>query len=255
MFFESHAHLYFEHYDEDRDKLINELLSTEIDGIINVGVDIETSYQSIRLAEKYDRIYAAVGLHPTDLKSNSDDAVKEIRELLKHDKVVALGETGLDLYWDKVPFETQRKYFIKQLELSLEENFPVIIHSRDAEIETMKVINEVSDNYTGVFHCYAGSADTALELIDKGFYISFTGNITYKKNDREEVIKALPLDRLLLETDSPFLTPVPFRGKRNDPSKLRYIAQKIADLKNISIEEVSKVTLENTRKLFKIFDN
>ena len=148
--------------------------------------------------------------------------------------------------------ETQRKYFIKQLELALEEDYPVIIHSRDAELETLKVINEVSDKYSGVFHCYAGSTETALELIEKGFYISFTGNITYKNNDREEVIKALPLDRLLLESDSPFLTPVPFRGKRNDPSKLRYIAQKIADLKHISIEEVARVTSENTRKLFKI---
>jgi len=252
LFFESHAHLYFEHYDEDRDKLINELLSTEIDGIINVGVDIETSNLSIKLAEKYEKIYAAVGLHPTDLKSNSDDDIKELRELLKHKKVVAIGETGLDLYWDKVPLKTQNKYFIKQLELALEEKCPVIIHSRDAEQETLKVIREVSDKYSGVFHCYAGSTETALELIEKGFYISFTGNITYKNNDREEVIKALPLDRLLLETDSPFLTPVPFRGKRNDPSKLRYIAQKIADLKNISIEEVARVTSENTRKLFKI---
>jgi TatD DNase family protein len=252
LFFESHAHLYFEHYDEDRDKLINELFSSEIDGIINVGVDIATSYKSIKLAEKYEKIYAAVGLHPTDLKSNSDDDIKELRELLKHDKVVALGETGLDLYWDKVPLETQRKYFIKQLEVALVEDRPVIIHSRDAEIETLKVINEVSDKYSGVFHCYAGSTETALMLIEKGFYISFTGNITYKNNDREEVIKALPLDKLLLETDSPFLTPVPFRGKRNDPSKLRYIAQKIADLKNVSIEEVARVTSENTRKLFRI---
>ena len=252
MFFESHAHLYFDHYDEDRDKLINELFSSDIEGIINVGVDIETSYQSIKLAEKYKNIYAACGLHPTDLKSNSDDDIKELRELLKHNKVVALGETGLDLYWDKVPFETQRKYFIKQLELALEEDYPVIIHSRDAELETLKVIREVSDKYSGVFHCYAGSTETALELIEKGFYISFTGNITYKNNDREEVIKTLPLDRLLLETDSPFLTPVPFRGKRNDPSKLRYIAQKIADLKNISIEEVAKITSENTKKLFKL---
>ena len=252
MFFESHAHLYFEHYDEDRDKLITELLFSEIEGIINVGVDIETSYKSIKLAEKYENIYAACGLHPTDLKSNSDHDIKELRELLKHDKVVALGETGLDLYWDKVPLETQRKYFIKQLELALEEDYPVIIHSRDAEQETLKVINEVSDKYSGIFHCYAGSTETALELIEKGFYISFTGNITYKNNDREEVIKALPLDKLLLETDSPFLTPVPFRGKRNDPSKLRYIAQKIANLKNISIEEVAKVTSDNTRKLFRL---
>lgn len=252
MFFESHAHLYFEHYDEDRDKLINELFSSEIDGIINVGVDIETSNLSIKLAEKYEKIYAAVGLHPTELKSNSDDDVKEIRNLLQHEKVVALGEVGLDLYWDKVPLETQNKYFIKQLEVALEEKYPVIIHSRDAEQETMKVIREVSDKYSGVFHCYAGSTETALELIEKGFYISFTGNITYKNNTREEVIKALPLDRLLLETDSPFLTPVPFRGKRNDPSKLRYIAQKIADLKNVSLEEVAKVTSENTKRLFKI---
>jgi len=244
--------LNFESYDKDREKLINELFVSEIEGIINVGVDIETSYQSIKLAEKYDKIYATGGLHPNDLKANSDAEINELREIIKHDKVVAIGEVGLDFFRDYTPLETQRKYFIKQLEIALEEDLPVIIHSRDAEDETLKVINEVSDKYLGVFHCYAGSTETALQLIEKGFYISFTGNITYKNNDREEVIKSLPLNRLLLETDSPFLTPVPFRGKRNDPSKLRYIAQKIADLKNISIEEVAKITSENTRKLFKI---
>ena len=250
MFFESHAHLNFESYDEDRDKLINELFSSEIDRIINVGTDIKTSYQCIKLAEKYDKIYATGGLHPNELKANSDAEINELREIIKHNKVVAIGEIGLDFFRDYTPFETQRKYFIKQLEIALEENLPVIIHSREAEEKTLKVINEVSDKYTGVFHCYAGSAENALKLIEKGFYISFTGNITYKNNDREEVIKALPLDKLLLETDSPFLTPVPFRGKRNDPSKLRYIAQKIADLKNIAIEEVAKVTSDNTKKLF-----
>ena len=252
MFFDSHAHLNFENYDTDRDKLINELFASEIDGIINVGVDIDTSYQSIKLAEQYENIYVTGGLHPNDLKANSDAEINELREIIKHDEVVAIGEVGLDFFRDYTPLETQRKYFIKQLEIALEKDLPVIIHSRDAEDETLKVINEVSDKYTGVFHCYAGSAENALHLIEKGFYISFTGNITYKNNDREEVIKALPLNRLLLETDSPFLTPVPFRGKRNDPSKLRYIAQKIADLKNITIEEVAKITSENTRKLFKI---
>ncbi|HQO10775.1 MAG TPA: TatD family hydrolase [Clostridiales bacterium] len=251
-FFESHAHLYFEDFDKDRDELIERLLSADIEGIVNAGVDLQSVDQSIKIAEKFDRVYAACGFHPNDLNEMDIDDVKLLREFLKHEKMVAIGETGIDLYRDRVPLEIQKKFFIKQLELALEENAPVIIHSRSAEKETMDIIDQVSGKYSGVFHCFAGGIDTAYQLIEKGFYISFTGSITYKNNDREAVVKEIPLENMLLETDSPFLTPVPNRGKRNDPSNLKYIAEKIAVIKEVTVEEVAMITTDNSKKLFKI---
>lgn len=251
-FFESHAHLYFDDFDNDRDQLIEKLFQSEIEGIVNAGVDLHTSEQSIALAEKYAKVYASCGFHPNDLDKLHIDEVNSLKTLIQHEKVVAIGETGIDLYRNRAPLDVQRKFFIKQLEIALENNIPVIIHSRSADDETMAVINEVSNKYTGVFHCYAGGVDNAYKLIEKGIYISFTGSITYKNNDREAVIKEIPLENILLETDSPFLTPVPNRGKRNDPSNLRFIAEKIALLKGISVEEVARVTTENSKKLFKI---
>jgi len=250
--FESHAHLYFEDFDPDRDELIESILASDIDGIVNVGVDIRTNEQCITLAEKYHEVYAACGFHPNDLEKLHIDEVNSLRSMIQHQKVVAIGETGIDLYRDRVPLEIQKRFFIKQLEIALENDFPVIIHSRASEQETMDVINVVTDKYKGVFHCYAGGIDTAFRLIEKGFYISFTGSITYKNNDREAVVREIPLENILLETDSPFLTPVPNRGKRNDPSNLKYIAEKIALIKGVSVEEVAKVTTENSKKLFKI---
>ncbi|HAQ60824.1 TPA: hydrolase TatD [Candidatus Delongbacteria bacterium] len=251
-FFESHAHLYFDDFDPDRDELIESLLASDIEGIVNVGVDIRSNEQCITLAEKYPGIYAACGFHPNDLEKLHIDELNSLRTLIQHQKVVAIGETGIDLYRDRTPLEVQKRFFIKQLEIALENNFPVIIHSRASEKETMDIINDVSDKYKGVFHCYAGGIDTAFRLIEKGFYISFTGSITYKNNDREAVVREIPLENILLETDSPFLTPVPNRGRRNDPSNLKYIAEKIALIKGISVEEVAKVTTENSKKLFKI---
>lgn len=251
-FFESHAHLYFEDYDKDREELIEKLFVSEIEGILNPGVDLKTSEQSIRLADNYERIYASCGFHPNDVGEHDIKDMEVLKTLIQHEKVVAIGEIGIDLYRDRAPLEVQNRFFIRQLEIALENDIPVIIHSRSAEKETMNVIEQVSKKYSGVFHCYAGGFDTAFKLIEKGFYISFTGNITYKNNDREDVIKAIPLEKMLLETDSPFLTPVPFRGKRNDPSKLIYIAQKIAEIKDISIEEVARITTANSKKLFGI---
>jgi len=251
-FFESHAHLYFEDYDPDRDQLITELLGSDIEGILNAGVDLKTSEQCITLAERYEKIYAACGFHPNDIAGVHISEVEALKSLIQHEKVVAIGEAGIDLYRERASREDQRRFFIRQLEIALENDMPVIVHSRCAEEETLDVIEQVSDKYSGVFHCYAGSAENALKLIEKGFYISFTGNITYKKNDREDVVRQIPLERMLLETDSPFLTPVPFRGKRNDPSKLKFIAEKIAEIKGITIEKVAAGTTENTKRLFKI---
>lgn len=251
-FFESHAHLYFEDFDTDRQELIEQLLSSDIEGILNAGVDLATSEQCITLADKYDRIYAACGFHPNDVAEHDIKDLEILKTLIQHPKVVAIGETGIDLYRDRAPVDIQRKFFIRQLEIALENDIPVIVHSRSAEEQTLDVIDQVSPKYNGVFHCYAGGIDTAFKLIEKGFYISFTGNITYKNNDRERVVKEIPLESVLLETDSPFLTPVPFRGKRNDPGKLKFIAEKIAQIKEITVQEVARITTENSKKLFKI---
>lgn len=251
-FFESHAHFYFDDYDSDREALLEALFASDIEGIVTVGVDIQSNGQSIALAEEYPRMYAACGFHPNELEKLHIDEVTSLRTLIQHDKVVAIGETGIDLYRNRALLDIQRKFFVRQLETALEENVPVIIHSRSSENEIMSVINEVSDKYSGVVHCYAGSIAMAHTLIEKGFYISFTGSITYKNNDREAVVKEIPLEHMLLETDSPFLTPVPNRGKRNDPSNLKYIAEKIALIKGVTVEEVARVTTENSNKLFKI---
>ena len=251
-FFESHAHLYFDDYDKDRKALIEQLLSSHIEGILNAGVDLETSEQCIIIAEKYERIYAACGFHPNDVAEHDINDIEVLKTLIQHPKVAAIGETGIDLYRERASLDIQKKFFIRQLEIALENDMPVIVHSRSAEEQTLDVIDQLSEKYTGVFNCYAGNVENAFKLIDKGFYISFTGNITYKNNDRAEVVKEVPLESMLLETDSPFLTPVPFRGKRNDPGKLKYIAEKIAEIKGISIEEVARITTENSKKLFNI---
>lgn len=251
-FFESHAHLYFDDYDKDREELIEQLSSSEIEGILNAGVDLKTSEKCIELAERYRQVYAACGFHPNDTALHKISDVEALKSLIQHEKVVAVGETGIDLYRDRAPLDLQKRFFIRQLEIALENDLPVIVHSRSAEEETTDIIDQVSNEYRGVFHCYAGGIDTAYKLIEKGFYISFTGNITYRNNDREEVVRKIPLENILLETDSPFLTPVPNRGKRNDPSNLRFIAQKIAEIKGISIEQVASVTTLNSKKLFGI---
>jgi TatD DNase family protein len=252
MYFDSHSHLYFEDYDADREELIEKLFSSEIEGIVTVGVDQKTNEQCLALADKYPGIYAAVGFHPNEIGRTDIKELNSLRTMIRHEKAVAIGETGIDLYRDRAPLDVQRKFFIRQIEIALEENVPLIVHSRSSDAEIMAVIDEVSDRYTGVFHCYAGGIDMAYRLIEKGFYISFTGSITYKKNDREEVVREIPLENILLETDSPFLSPVPNRGKRNDPSNLKFIAEKIAQIKGIPVEEVAKVTTENSKKLFKI---
>ncbi|MBN1967831.1 MAG: TatD family hydrolase [Candidatus Delongbacteria bacterium] len=252
MFVDTHAHLYFEKYDEDRDFLIRSFTENSVEAVITIGTDPINSRECIKLAEKYHNIYASVGYHPTDLGDLKESDLNDLRSMINHEKVVAIGEAGLDYYWDNVPREKQKKFFIKQLELSLEENIPIIIHNRDADSDMMEIIENISPVYSGVFHCYAGDLKMAEKLIERGFYISFTGNITYKKSDRSEIIEKLPLNKLLLETDSPFMTPVPFRGKRNDPNFIKYVAEKIASIKQISLDEVAFHTTENAKRLFNL---
>lgn len=250
MYADSHAHLYFDHYKDDLNQIIETAEEEGIGLIINAASDLKSSKQTLNLVEKYKIIYGATGIHPCDVQDHHFDDLKSIRSMLTHEKIVAVGEVGLDYYHSTKYVDEQKKFFIRQLEISLEEDLPIIIHSRNALKDLKKIINEVSPRYKGVLHCYEGSIKDLDFFIDKGFYFSYTGTVTYKKNDRINVAKETPLEKLLIETDSPFLSPVPFRGKRNDPIKVKYVAKAIAEAKNLTPEQIEEATWQNTLKLF-----
>ncbi|MDR7869663.1 MAG: TatD family hydrolase [Tissierellaceae bacterium] len=252
MFIDSHSHLDDERFDGDRDILIKSLKDNNVDLVINIGADLETSINSVELADKYDNIYATIGVHPHSASEVTQETLNQFREMAKNKKVVAIGEIGLDFYYDNSPRDLQRKWFKEQLKLAKELNLPVVIHSRDATKETFDIIKEAQDGtLKGTLHCFSGSVEVAKEYIKLGFYISLGGPVTFK-NARvtREVAEAVPLDKLLIETDCPYLTPEPYRGKRNEPMFVRYVAEKIAEIKNITIEELAEHTSRNTRELF-----
>lgn len=253
MLFDSHAHLDDERFDEDREQVIEACITNGVSTILNASADIKSSYESVKLAEKYDFIYAAVGVHPHSAEEMNDKFLEEIVSLAKNNKVVAIGEIGLDYYYDNSPRDIQKIWFIKQIEAAKKLNLPIIVHDRDAHEDTLKIIKEAAKCCTGVLHCYSGSVEMAKELINLDFYISFTGAITFKNAKKSiEVIKYIPEDRLLIETDCPYLTPEPFRGKRNFPGHVKYVAQKIAEIRKLPFEHVAKVTSENAKRLFRI---
>lgn len=254
MLIDSHAHLDDKRFDNDRDEIIKNLKSNGVELVINIGADVPSSVKGVSLSEEYENIYATVGVHPHDAKDVDETTIELLRALAKKDKVVAIGEIGLDYHYDNSPRDIQRKWFREQIKLAKELNLPIVVHEREASQDVYDIIKEESDeNLTGVIHCFSGSLEMAKEYIKLGFYISFAGPVTFK-NARipKEVAKEIPLDRLLIETDSPYLTPEPYRGKRNDPTHVRYVAEKIAELKNIKYDEIVKATNENTKKLFNI---
>ncbi|MCK9443360.1 MAG: TatD family hydrolase [Tissierellaceae bacterium] len=255
MLIDSHAHLDDKRFDGDRELLIRSLESNGIELVINIGADLQTSIASVSLAENYPNIYAAVGVHPHSAKEADQSTMEIMRSFAKRDKVVAIGEIGLDFYYDNSPRDLQRKWFKEQLKLAKEVDLPVVIHSRDAQQETFDILKEAAEDgkLRGVLHCYSGSAEMAVEYVKLGFYISLAGPVTFK-NARvlREVAQTVPLDRLLVETDSPYLTPEPYRGKRNEPIFVKYVAGTIADLRDISYEELAKATNKNTKDLFGI---
>lgn len=250
MYFESHAHLDDKRFREDREELLGLLPSCGIDYVVNVGCDVKSSKQSIRLAERYDYIFASVGIHPHELYDMSSQTIEELRRLSLHKKVVAIGEIGLDYYYDTHPRELQQFWFRQQLRLAEFVNKPVIIHSRDASQETFDIMS-TSNVRKGVIHCYSGSAPMAVEYTKMGFYIGIGGVVTFPNAKKMvEVVEAIPLEKILIETDSPYLAPTPNRGKRNDPRNLEYIVTKIAEIKNISPENVANITSKNAQNLF-----
>lgn len=252
---DSHAHLDDKRFDEDRERVIKELKDNGIELVINIGADLKTSYNSVELANKYDNIYAAVGIHPHSAREADETVLEDIKQMaLDNEKVVAIGEIGLDFYYDNSPRDLQRLCFRKHLEIAKELNLPIVIHSRDAAQETFDILKEAQDgSLRGVLHCYSGSVEMALEYIKLGFYISLAGPVTFK-NARvvKEVAEAVPLDKLLIETDCPYLTPVPYRGKRNEPKYVKYVAEEIARIKGIAVEDVVEAATANTKKLFGI---
>jgi TatD DNase family protein len=255
MLFDSHAHLDNSRFDEDREALINKLKEEKIKYVLNPGADIPTSINSVKLANEYDFIYAAVGVHPHDVEDMSEDTINVLRDLvISNKKVVAIGEIGLDYYYDNSPRDLQRKWFERQIELANELKLPIIVHDRDAHQDTMDIIKSTRSKDIGcVLHCYSGNVDLAREYIKMGCYVSIAGPLTFNNNKKTpEVVREIPLEHLLIETDSPYLAPHPHRGKRNDPSFVRYVAEKIAIEKGISYEKVCEATLENAKRLFGI---
>jgi TatD DNase family protein len=250
---DTHCHLDFDRYELDRKEVIQRAFDANVAGLLNISVDLKSARKSIEIAERYQGIYAAVGVHPNDAAEASEEDLVELLSLLQHPKVVAVGEVGLDLYRDYSPKEVQRKIFKRFLHWSIEYQKPLIIHNRNADAEIVSLIENTSKSgWRGVFHCFSGDRNLAQRILDLGFLISFTGTITFKNSTSTPVVKYVPLDRLLLETDSPFLAPVPHRGKRNEPAYVHFIAQKIAEIKGHTVQEVARITTQNARDLFGI---
>ena len=250
MYFESHAHYDDERFDEDRYTLLASFPAEGIETVVNASSDIKSSKASIALSEKYPFFYAAVGVHPHEVENITEADIDELRELSKHPKVVAIGEIGLDYYYDLSPRDLQRHWFKRQLELADELKMPVIIHSRDAAQECFDIIKN-SNVRNGVIHCYSGSAEMAEEYIKMGFYIGVGGSLTFKNNKKGvETVERIPIEKILIETDSPYLAPVPYRGKRNDSRLLKYVVERISQIKNIPENDICNITKNNAQNLF-----
>lgn len=248
---DSHAHLMDEQYNSEVENVIQNALDNGVEKIINIGYSQETSEQAVELANKYDFIYAVVGMHPDECNIEVD--ISFIKDLVKNKRVVAIGEIGLDYHYDGHNKEMQKKYFIEQINIANELDLPVVIHSRDADMDMLEILkaNKIKNNF--VMHCFSSSTEILKEVLKLGAYVSIAGPVTFK-NARSlvEVAKLVPEDKLMIETDCPYLCPEPNRGKRNEPAMVKYTAQKIAELRELSLEELAKITSENTRKFYRI---
>ena len=251
--FDTHAHYDADRFDSDRDELLSAMPGVGVGLVLDPGCDLPSSHAAAELAERYPHVYAAVGVHPEDCDGFQDGDLTELRQLLERPKVVAIGEIGLDYYWEEnPPREFQQQVFRRQLALARELQLPVIVHDREAHADTLSIVREFPD-VTGVFHCFSGSPEMAQELLKLGWYLGFDGPVTYKNARRApEVAAVTPLDRMLIETDSPYMTPVPYRGKRNDSGYVRLVAEKLAEWKGVAPEEMARLTTENGKRLFRI---
>lgn len=253
MIFDSHAHYDDEQFDKDRDEIIKEIHKNGVIGILNCGSDFKGAEKSVELANKYEFMYAAVGIHPEYADVLDEELIQELKDMTKNKKVRAIGEIGLDYYWDENPErEIQKKVFRMQMKLAQELNLPVVIHDRDAHGDTLEIIKEFPE-VTGVVHCFSGSVEFATECLKLGYYIGVTGVITFK-NARKlvEVVNEVPLERLLVETDCPYMAPTPFRGKRNRSDYIKYVIEKIAEIKDVSVDDIENHTIHNIKKMLNI---
>ena len=253
MLFDTHAHMDDRAFDEDRAQLLAALPNQGLALVMNPGCSLASSYNASKLSQEYDYIYAAVGSHPDVADEVNEEVLEEYRKLCKlNPRIKAIGEIGLDYHYEDIPREIQLKAFRMQMELARELNLPAIVHERDAHEDGMKVVDEFPE-VTGVFHCYSGSAEMAKELVKRGWYIGFTGVLTFKNARKAiEVASSIPLDRIVLETDCPYMSPEPFRGKRNDPGKLYRMAEKLAEIRGLTVEEIHAITTENGKRLYRI---
>ncbi|MCY9669251.1 TatD family hydrolase [Paenibacillus alginolyticus] len=251
MLTDSHTHLNAEQFNEDQDEVIQRALDAGVTRIVNVGFNRETIPSSIALAERYDFIYSTVGWHPVDAIDMRPGDLEWIEELCKHEKVVAIGEIGLDYYWDKSPKDVQQRVFREQIRLARKLGMPIVIHNRDAHQDILHILKEEkAEEVGGIMHCFSGSWETAKQCLDMNFHISFGGPVTFKNaRQPKEVLAQVPLDRLLIETDAPYLTPHPFRGKRNETGYVRLVAETAAEIRGVTLEEIAEITTNNAIRL------
>ena len=248
---DTHTHIYGEKYDDDFSEVISRA-EKELEFIISIGYDLESSKKGVELAKKYDFVYSVVGIHPVDIKKYNDEVEQELTKMATDEpRVVAIGEIGLDYHWMEDPKEVQEEIFRKQLEIARKVKLPAVIHTRDALEDTLRILSDYQD-VGGILHCFPGSYESAKPLLDR-YYIGVAGIVTFKNNKKtQEMVKNTPLERIVIETDCPYLTPEPFRGQRNEPIYVKYVAEKIAEIKEISVEEVIKVTTENAKRVYNI---
>ncbi len=254
MIFDTHTHYNDRHFDEDREQVLESLPGAGVGKLVNVSADWDSLEETVELTEKYPFIYGAVGIHPDHVNELDEDRLEIIRELSRKEKILAIGEIGLDYHWMVSPKEVQKEWFIRQLALAKEEGLPVVIHSRDAAQDTFDTMKrEHAGSTPGVIHCYSGSAELAREYVKMGYFLGIGGVVTFK-NSRvlKRVVEETPLEHLVLETDCPYLSPSPFRGKRNSSDRLTYVAEAVAALKGCSREEVERVTWENAHRLYRL---
>lgn len=254
MIFDTHAHYDDDAFDEDRDELLSGMAAKNVEYIVNVGASMASSKRSIALAEKYPFIYAAVGVHPDEVGELNEEKFNRLREWTKHEKAKAVGEIGLDYYWDKEQHDLQKHWFMRQMELAHEVNLPIIVHSREAAKDTLDMIMAAKPlDLSGIIHCYSYSVEQAREYLNMGYYIGIGGVLTFKNAKKlKEVAEYAPLSQIVLETDCPYLAPTPYRGKRNDSSMIAYVAEELAAIKQMPVEEVLRITSENGKKLYHI---
>jgi TatD DNase family protein len=254
MIFDTHAHYNDEAFDEDRIEIISGLKEKKVKNVVNIGASIESSNASLQLAKQYPFFYAAIGVHPENVDNLSDKDMCWLKEHVSEEKVVAIGEIGLDYFWNKENKEIQEKWFREQIHIARESKLPMVIHSRDAAADTIRILKEENaDKIGGIIHCYSYSKEMMEEYLELGFYFGIGGVVTFKNAKKlKEVVAELPMERIVLETDAPYLAPDPFRGKRNTSDKLYYVAKKIAEIKNKSIEEVFQITDRNAHHVYRI---